>query len=219
MQIDIFSDPVCPWCYIGKKRMARALDQRPDVTAQIRWRAFQLNPDMPPEGMDRQTYLSVKFGGAERAAEIYGHIDRVGKQAGIEFKFDRIPRAPNTLQAHRLIRFAARLQNGCSDAVVDGLFRAYFLEGRDIGHRDELLAIAEAAGLDRDAVSAYLDSDEDSGEIQAEDTFARRIGIGGVPCFIIGGKYALSGAQEPEAFLPIFDTVLQEERETQASTV
>jgi len=208
--IDVFSDPICPWCFIGKKRLDEALARRPDIPVTVRWRAFQLNPDMPRDGMDRQSYLSAKFGGAARAADVYGQIQQVGSRIGIEFQFDRIPRTPSTLKAHRLIRLAQRPEYDCAKDLIPALFHAYFLQGRDIGDTDVLLEIAETIGLDRTAVRHYLVSHEDEEEVQAEDVFARRLGIGGVPCFIIDGKYALSGAQEPEAFLPLLDMAIQE---------
>lgn len=213
MQIDIFSDPICPWCFIGKKRLEAARALRPGVGLQIRWRAFQLNPDMPPEGMDRQTYLSVKFGGADRAQELYGHIKDVGDQVGIPFKFDSITRTPSTMPAHRLIRHAQRPGVGKAEPLIDALFNAYFLDARDIGDIDVLVEIAEGVGLDGDDVRKLLEGDDYADEIRAEDSFARRIGIGGVPCFIVDGKYALSGAQEPESFLPLFDMADQESLE------
>jgi len=210
MNIDIFSDPICPWCYIGKKRLGEALARRPDMPVAVRWRAFQLNPDMPADGLDRQSYLQAKFGGAERASQIYDRIARVGREAGIEFRFDLIERTPNTIPAHRLIRYAQRPDIGQGDAVTDMLFRAYFLEGRSIGDAAALIDLGVEAGLEREPLAAYFETDEDVDEIQAEDMFARRSGIGGVPCFIVNGKYALSGAQEPESFLPLFDMAGQD---------
>ncbi|MEQ8441649.1 MAG: DsbA family oxidoreductase [Alphaproteobacteria bacterium] len=208
--IDVFSDPICPWCFIGKKRLEDALAARPDVPVSIRWRTFQLNPDMPTEGMDRQSYLSAKFGGPDRAADVYGHIRQVGQQVGIDFQFDAIPRTPSTLAAHRLIRFAQREYPSLADALVQSMFKAYFLDGQDIGEVSTLLAIADSVGMDRGPTETYLQGTEDLDEVKAEDSFARRLGIGGVPCFIIEGKYALSGAQEPEAFLPVLDMAVQE---------
>lgn len=190
--------------------MDEALALRPDMPVKIRWRAFQLNPDMPREGMDRQDYLSAKFGGKDRAEEVYGHIRQVGTQAGIDFQFEQIPRTPSTMKAHRLIRFAQGTDGPESDKLVPLLFEAYFLEGRDIGEDSVLLDLAERAGLDPERSKAYLDSGDDEDEVQAEDVFARRLGIGGVPCFIINGKYALSGAQEAEAFLPLLDMAEKE---------
>jgi predicted DsbA family dithiol-disulfide isomerase len=160
--------------------------------------------------MDRKAYLTAKFGGADRALEIYGHIRAVGEQVGIPFRFEDIPRTPSTLNAHRLIRYAQQSGTSGADALVPLLFEAYFLQGRDLGDLDVLVDIAAEAGLDAMATRAYLESGADTDEIQAEDVFARRLGIGGVPCFIIDGKYALSGAQEPEAFLPLLDMAMQE---------
>ena len=210
MIVDIFSDPICPWCFIGKKRLAQALDLRPDAPVTVRWRAFQLNPDMPPAGMDRQAYLSAKFGGADRAGQIYDRIRQVGETVGIDFAFDKITQTPNTVQAHRLIRFAQRPGIDKADLVTDLLFDAYFLNGERIGSIEDLMVIGERAGIDREALAAYFETDEDADEILAEDSHARRLGIGGVPCFIVDGKYALSGAQEAESFLPLFDMAQQE---------
>ncbi len=219
VQIDVFSDPICPWCYIGKKRMDEALSMRPEVDIEIRWRAFQLNPDMPTDGMDRQAYLSAKFGGEERASQVYRQIEQVGRDTDIEFKFDAIPRTPNTVDAHRLIRRAQEVSTGHGERVVTGLFEAYFLEGRDIGDRAVQLEIAEAAGMEPERTAIYLDTDADRRDVLSEDVFGRRLGINGVPCFIVGGKYALSGAQEPEAFLPLIDMALEEARKAASDPV
>jgi predicted DsbA family dithiol-disulfide isomerase len=203
MHIDIVSDVICPWCFIGKRRLEKALARRPDVAADFTWRPFQLNPDMPAEGMPRQDYLAAKFGGAQHAGRIYGAIAEAGASVGIAFAFDRIRRTPNTRNAHRLIRHAER--HGRADALVDGLFRAYFTEGRDLGDRATLAEIANEAGLDREEAAGFLDTDTDLAEMLAEDRGARRLGINAVPCFIVENQYAISGAQEPEFFLPIFD--------------
>lgn len=209
MQLDIFSDPICPWCFIGKRRLEAALEARPDAKPLIRWRTFQLNPDMPPAGMDRQTYLNVKFGGADRAGQIYGNIASVGRTVGIDFQFDQIQVTPNTINAHRLIRMAQATQPDACFELVEHMFRAYFLEGRDIGDLATLTEIAEAAGLNGEEVSDFLDGGRELQEARQDDSMARRLGIGGVPCFIFEGQYALSGAQEPEAFFPLFDLALQ----------
>lgn len=211
MRIDIFSDVICPWCFIGKKRLEKALELRPLPDLQIHWRAFQLNPGMPEEGMDRQAYLAAKFGGPESAQRIYDTVGAAGRRSGVAFAFDKITRTPNTVAAHRLVRFAERF--GRQDAMVEGLFQSYFLEGRNLSDKDSLAEIAAGAGLDRAAVRGYLDSDEDTETVLAEDAYARKLGIGGVPCFIVDGRYALSGAQEPEAFLPVFDLVGTEKAE------
>lgn len=205
MRIDIFSDVICPWCFIGKKRLEKALTLRPVPDLQIHWRAFQLNPGMPAEGMDRQAYLAAKFGGPESAQRIYDTVGAAGRRSGVAFAFDKITRTPNTVAAHRLVRFAERF--GRQDAMVDALFQAYFLQGRNLSDQESLADIAAAAGVDRAAARAFLDGDEETETVLAEDAYARKLGIGGVPCFIVDGRYALSGAQEPEAFLPVFDLV------------
>lgn len=204
MLIEIFSDTICPWCFIGKRRLERALALRPGLEPEIHWRAFQLNPWMPREGMERAEYLQTKFGSPD-AGGIYDNIRRVGIGEDIAFRFDLIRRTPNTLASHRLIRYAAELD--AQDATVEALFHAYFLGGRDIGDPDVLATVAAEAGLDRHAASAYLLSDRDADAVIAEDARARRMGIQGVPCFIFDKRYAVSGAQEPEYFLPLFDLV------------
>ncbi len=209
MIIDIVSDVVCPWCFIGKRRLERALAVRGRDDVQIVWRAFQLNPDMPREGMDRAHYLAAKFGSAAQARRIYDEIAETGAAEGIAFAFSRIARTPNTLDAHRLIRLAAA--EGRQDAVVEALFRAYFLDGIDIGAREALIAIAERAGIAREIAETYLASQDALDAVRREDLGARRLGITGVPCFIVNGRYAISGAQAPEIFLRVFETVEQTE--------
>lgn len=201
MIIDIVSDPVCPWCYIGKRRLERALVQAPQPDLKIGWRPFQLNPDIPPEGMDRRDYLRVKFGD-QAGGKAYERIVQIGRDEGIPFDFKRIRRQPNTILAHRFIRWAARKER--QDEIVEAVFRAYFTEGADIGRPETLVPLAEAVGLDGGEARSFLEGDEDRATIVAEDEFARQIGIQGVPCFIIDRKFALSGAQEPEAFIEVF---------------
>ena len=213
MKIDIISDTICPWCFIGKRRLERALAQRPQERVEIAWRPFQLNPDMPREGMDRQSYLATKFGGADRAKRQYGRIEEAGESEGIGFRFDLIGRTPNTVNSHRLVHFARG--RGRQDEVVEGLFRAYFLEGRDVGDLDVLTGIAEAAGLPAAETRAFLAGDEQRDEILAADVHVRLLGVTGVPCFIIEDKYAVSGAQSPEVFFQIFDLVREENAESQ----
>jgi predicted DsbA family dithiol-disulfide isomerase len=179
----------------------------PQPDLQIGWRPFQLNPDMPPEGMDRKDYLRLKFGDSD-GGNRYQAVEEAGRGEGIPFAFDRIKRTPNTIMAHRLIRFAQR--EGHQDEAVETLFRAYFTEGANIGEIDTLVGLAEAMELDPAGVRAFLESDEEADTIRAEDKFARQIGIQGVPCFIIDRKYAVSGAQPPEAFLEIFEIVKKE---------
>lgn len=201
--IDIVSDAICPWCFIGKRRLEAALAAAgPEYEVMVGWRPFQLNPDMPRAGMDRQEYLAAKFGGEARARGIYDRVRAVGDEVGIPFAFDRIPRTPNTIDAHRLIDRAGKL--GRQDEVVEALFKAYFLDGRDIGALDTLASVAAEAGLDAADIRAYLAGEDDRARIAEEDAMARRIGIQGVPCFILNRKYAISGAQEPAVFLDAF---------------
>ncbi len=207
MNIDISSDVICPWCFIGKRRLERALAARPGLDARIIWRAFQLNPDMPPEGMERHSYLAAKFGSAEGAERIYENIAAAGAGEDIAFAFDRIKRTPNTISAHRLIRYAG--ENESQDAVVELLFRRYFEQGVDIGDDQCLVETAADAGLDADAVRTYLASDRDLDAVRLEDLEARRSGVSGVPCFIIDRRYAISGAQAPQVFLRVFDTAAE----------
>lgn len=202
MRIDIISDTICPWCFIGKRRLERALALRPDLEPEIAWHPFQLNPDMPPEGLDRDLYLSLKFGGAARAADLYRLVGEAGAAEEIDFNFAAIKRTPNTLASHRLVHFAGR--QGVQDAVVENLFQAYFLDGRDIGRMRVLVEIAAESELEAGAVRRYLDSDQDLHLVRAEDVRARQIGVTGVPCFIVDGRYAISGAQEPRVFLQVF---------------
>lgn len=201
MRIDIVSDIICPWCYIGKRRFERALACGP-APVEISWRPFQLNPEMPHDGMERSAYLALKFGGAERADDLYAPIREAGDAEGIAFAFERIRRTPNTLLSHRLIRHAG--DYGRQDAVVEGLFAAYFVDGRDVGAIGELAAIAAAAGLDRASTASYLASDTDLEAVAAEDARARRMGIQGVPCFIIERRIMVSGAQSPDVFQRAF---------------
>ena len=209
MHIDIFSDTICPWCFIGKRRLERALAERPQAGLTLRWRAFQLNPDMPAEGMDRDRYLELKFGGAANAEAVYAQVRAAGESEDIAFAFDRMKRTPNTVRSHRLIRFAAGHDR--QDAVVQALFDAYFLRGEDIGDQAVLTAAAEAAGLDPTAARAFLEGGAEAEAVQAEDAMARQAGINGVPCFVFNGQHALAGAHPPEVLFQLFDLVKQED--------
>ncbi len=214
MQIEIYSDTICPWCYIGKRRLERALSERPQENLEVRWCAFQLNPEMPPEGMDRRQYLELKFGGPDNAKQIYDRVREAGRSEDIDFAFEAIRRTPNTVASHRLIRFAA--DRGLADAVVTRLFQAYFLEGADIGDDEALTAIGADCGLEAAEVRAFLASDLDVENVRAEDARARQIGIQGVPTFILNNKYVLSGAHPPEVLFQLFDLAKQEDAERQA---
>jgi predicted DsbA family dithiol-disulfide isomerase len=171
-------------------------------TVNVRWKPFQLNPGMPKEGMDRREYREKKFGSAARVEEMDRRMLAVGKEEGIPFALDKIRKSPNTFDAHRLTWLAG--QEGVQEAVVDGLFRAFFTEGRDIGDRSVLTEIGAHAGLDRDAVAAFLDSDAGAQEVRDEEQQGREIGVDAVPTFIIGGKFLVSGAQNPEVFVEAF---------------
>ncbi len=203
MRIDIVADVTCPWCFIGKRRLERALAMRPHLPVALVWRPFQLNPELPPGGISRELYLQLKFGGGRAAARTHAALAAAGAREGIAFAFDRIRRTPNTVNAHQLIRLAATA--GCVEAVVEALYRGYFIDGVDISDHDALLAIAAAAGLDRDAVATALVDNVAVADVLAEEYRARRIGIEAVPCFIVEGDFALAGAQEAEMFLPLFD--------------
>ena len=208
MQVDVIIDTICPWCYIGQTRFMRALAARPDIDVALSWRPFQLNPRMPPEGREHQSHMAAKLGGSHRAQRQYRSLERSGRQEGIEFRFDNIERTPNTLDSHRLLAYAIRF--GIGDQMVDRLFGAYFVEGRDIGDLQTLVSLGTELGLDGPGVAAYLSSDEDRTRILAEDEHARQMGVTGVPCYIIAGRYAVSGAQSPEVFLQVLDLARQD---------
>ncbi len=203
MQIDIYSDTICPWCYVGKRRLERAQAMAIGPAVTFRWRAFQLNPDMPQAGMDRQRYLEAKFGGQQNAQRVYDAVRQAGEAEGIAFAFEAIERTPNTIQSHRLVRFAE--EHGLSDALVEVLFRFYFLEGKDVGDDAVLAEAGAAVGLQRDQVQAFLAADGLRDEVEAEDANARNAGIQGVPCFVVNGKYALAGAHPPEVLGRLFE--------------
>jgi|SRR6185312_3672809 predicted DsbA family dithiol-disulfide isomerase len=205
MQIDIVSDTVCPWCFIGKRRLERALALRPDMEFDIRWRAYRLDPTIPPEGVDRKQYMQAKFGNNPNRQAMQDALKQAGDGEGIAFAFDKIARSPNTIDSHRLIRWAASA--GVQNEVVERLFEAYFEEGRDIGNADVLVEIASDAGMDSATVADLLEQGADREIIENEDAMAHRLGITGVPTFIFQNKYLVSGAVDPEALLEIIDKV------------
>ena len=196
IKLDILSDPICPWCYIGKTWLDRALERHPDHPFAIEWHPFQLNPDMPAGGLDRRTYLEAKFGGKQKAAAVYAKIAEAAEAAGLAIDWGRIARTPNTLDAHRLIHWAGI--EGRQTAVVSALFRAYFIEGRDIGEAGVLADIAARAGLDAEMIRALLQGEADRDEIAARDAHARDRGVTGVPTFVVANQYVLTGAQPTE---------------------
>jgi predicted DsbA family dithiol-disulfide isomerase len=199
LTIDVISDVICPWCFIGKRRLEKALGGRP---ATVRWHPFQLNPDMPREGIDRRTYRIRKFGSWERSLELDARVAAAGRGEGIAFNFDRMARTPNTLDAHRIIRLAG--VRGVQDAVVEALFTAYFTDGENLSDRATLLTIAVGAGLGQAEVDELLAGESGLDAVRAGEEEARRLGVSGVPFFVINGKVALPGAQPPELFRQAF---------------
>jgi hypothetical protein len=197
--IDIVSDVVCPWCYVGKKHIEKALTNMPDIDAVVRWHPFQLDPSIPAEGYDRKAYMAKKFGDGGQLKAAHERLEALGNSNGIAFQFDAISRSPNTLDAHRLIRWAD--EAGVQDAVVSSLFQSYFEEGLDIGDRSVLAFIAGKAGMDSDLVTARLETDMDVESVRAEIAEAGRIGVSGVPFFILAQKLAVSGAQPSEVLM------------------
>jgi len=210
MHVDIFADVICPWCLIGKRRLETALAQYPQPELTIRWRAFQLNPGMPADGMDRTAYLTAKFGGEANAREIYGNIRRVAEADGIEVNFEHIVRTPSTLASHRLLRLAGDEDGPLQGRLIDALFHAYFVDGRNVGDHDVLVEIADGLGMDADGVRTFLATDTYADVVEAEDVFARRAGINGVPAYVFNGKHMLAGAQPPEVLIQVFDLARQD---------
>ena len=205
--IDIVSDTVCPWCFIGKRRLEKAMAARPGFDYQVSWRPFQLNPDMPEDGMARDQYLAMKFGGTQRAQQIYQNVSEAGELEGLKFRFDKILRQPNSLASHKLIRWSG--SSGKQDAVVELLFQRYFVDGADIGDSEILLQVADAADMDAGLVRDLFDKGSDDELVLQEESVARRMGIAGVPCFIVAQKYAISGAQDPSVLINVFDLVVR----------
>ncbi len=200
--LDIVSDPICPWCYIGKSKFDAARAEFPDIPLDVTWRIFQLNPDMPAEGIDRTAYLEGKFGGPDGARQVYGRIEAAVVEAGLPVDFTKVKRTPNTLDAHRLIRWAR--STGAQDAVVDAIFAAYFVNGVDIGDREALIEIGVAKGMEEDLLRRLYAEDADGAQLRNEDALSRQMGVTGVPCFILNETYALVGAQETATWRNVF---------------
>ena len=209
MEIDIIFDTVCPWCYIGKRRLEMALSMRPQIRVKPNWRPFLLNPEMPPEGIDRTAYLVKKFGSESRTNRIYGTIGEAGQSVEIDFAFERIGKTPNSVDSHRLVRFAHERE--LADEVVEALFVEFFINGRDIGDLRVLTEIGAANGLDAQEVEAFLNTDADVGAIHDENVRAHRLGINGVPSFAFNEKFVISGAQEPQVLACMLDAALAKE--------
>ncbi|WP_293444510.1 DsbA family oxidoreductase [Planktotalea sp.] len=205
VKLDIISDPICPWCYIGKTLLDRALEAEPEHPFEIEWHPFQLNPDMPLEGMDRRAYLEGKFGGKEQAVKVYGQIDQHARDVGLELDLGAIKRTPNTLNAHRLIHWAGIEQR--QSMVMSALFRAYFKEGRDIGEVEVLADLADTCGMDAALVQRLLATDEDLEGIREKDAGFRKMGVNSVPTFIIAGQHAVPGAQSVEVWRSVITDI------------
>jgi predicted DsbA family dithiol-disulfide isomerase len=209
--IEIVHDLVCPWCFLGVRRLMRTLRRRPDILYELTWRPFLLNPDMPRGGMARPDYVVRKFGGEDRARRLYASISEIGRSEGVQFRFDRIRRTPSSVDGHRLVRYAARF--GRADAMVEALFSAHFTDGRDVGDHATLLAAGHACGLDPGAVQRFLTGDDELDAVHADSLRAHRLGINGVPCFVIAGRHAIAGAQEPEVIERLLDVAAVEAEE------
>jgi predicted DsbA family dithiol-disulfide isomerase len=203
LEVGLIADLACPWCYLGLVRLDRARALRPHLAVRLRWWPFFLNPQLPPEGIDRQTYLRAKFGGDAAAKGVYERIVASGRADGVAFAFERMTRTPNTLLAHRLILLAA--EQGRADAAIRGLFEALFVEGRDIGDPGELAEIGAAAGLDRSEVAAFLAGDRLRSQVVASHRQAERLGVRGVPVFVFDDEQVISGAQPPEVLVRLLE--------------
>lgn len=203
IRLDIFSDPICPWCYIGKANLDRAMEAHPDHPFEIEWHPFQLNPDMPAGGADRRAYLEEKFGGKQNAVAIFARVSDAAKTAGVTINFETMTRVPNTLDAHRLIHWAGL--EGRQTGMVSALFRAYFRDGKDIGDKATLAALAGDAGLDAALAARLLATEADRADIAARDAHARQRGVNAVPTFVIANQYVLSGAQPVDLWGKVID--------------
>ena len=213
VKLDILSDPICPWCYIGKANLERALEAEADHPFIVEWHPFQLNPEMPVGGMDRRAYLENKFGGKDRAIQAYLPVVEHAKKAGLDINLEAIARTPNTLDAHRLIHWAGI--EGRQIPVVAALFSAYFKQGRDIGDHDVLADIADLAGMDAALVRRLLKTDEDTQNIRDRDAHVRNMGVNSVPTFIVASQHAVPGAQSTELWRKVIGE-LREQRDTSA---
>lgn len=196
--VDVVSDVVCPWCFMGQKRLDKAVASLADIDVEVRWRPFQLDPTIPPDGKERRAYMLAKFGSEERIREIHARIEPLGAAEGIAFDFGAIKVSPNTLDAHRVIRWSATAGNDVQNLLVRDLFSLYFEQGKNIGDRSILIDAAIRAGMDPSVVESLLPTDADVEAVQGEIAMASRMGITGVPCFLLEQKYAVMGAQDVE---------------------
>jgi len=207
VRIDVFFDTTCPWCFIGKRRLEKALRTRPLVTADIHWRPFLLNPDIPIGGLPRRKYLEDKFGSTHRVERVFGAIAKAGAKDGLNFDFNALTTTPNTLHSHRMIRYAATM--GLAQEAVEAIFQAYFVEFRNIGSIEELVRIGESLGLETACLQGHLNSQVDVTPVFGENATAQRIGITGVPCFVFDEQSAIAGAQDTDIFLRLIDLSLE----------
>ncbi len=205
MKIDVYADVVCPWCYVGEKRLARALEDRPDLDVAVSWRPFQLRPQMPTGGLPWQEFALEKFGGEQNMRRAFAHVEAAGTPDGARFDFDRVASAPNTVDAHRLILHAA--ERGREREMVDALFRGYFAAGRDLNDADHLATMAEEAGLDAEETRRFLAGDSGVEAVWESQRAAAAIGVTSVPFYVIDGRYAVSGGQPAEVWLKTFEAV------------
>ena len=208
LQIEVVFDLVCPWCFLGTRRLRRTLRARPDLAADLIWRPFLLNPDIAPGGVPRQDYILRKFGGEDRARRLHATIAELGRAEGVTFQFDRIRRIPPSLDAHRVVRLAER--QGLATEAVEALFEGYFTEGLDLGDHAVLAAIAAGIGMDGAVVRRQLAGTQEAEAVHADNLRAHRLGINGVPCFVVQGQHAIAGAQEPEVLERLLDVALVE---------
>jgi predicted DsbA family dithiol-disulfide isomerase len=216
VKLDIISDPICPWCYIGKTHLDRALAEIPDHPFVIEWHPFQLNPDMPREGMDRRAYLEAKFGGKEGAVKAYAPVVEHAEKAGLNIDFAGMKRTPNTIDAHRLIHWAGI--EGKQGAMVDALFDAYFAQARDIGDHNVLVEIAESIGMQGDVTRQLLSGDSDAEDIRNRDAHSRKMGVSSVPTFIIANQHAVPGAQQPEMWKQVISEIIEQLQGTEGES-
>ncbi|NQV79135.1 MAG: DsbA family oxidoreductase [Alphaproteobacteria bacterium] len=214
MKIDIISDTICPWCFVGKRRLEAALAERPELDVEIVWHPYQLNPTTPKEGVNRKDYLREKFGSETYPDGMLGALGEAGQSTGIGFKFNEMNRVPNTINSHRVLHWAR--ESGCQDALAEILFRRYFIDNEDIGDPDTLVAAAQEAGLDPTVIRERLADDTDDELVRAEAQHASKMGITGVPTFIVDGRYAVQGAQTSDVFLQVFDKIAEELQATDA---
>ena len=203
MTVDVFADIACPWCYIGEANLAAALAARPHLGVERRWRPFQLQPGLPREGAPRDAFFERKFGGADAMSAAFDHVTRAGRSAGVTFRFDRLAGAPNTTDAHRLVLLAETY--GRTWETADALFEGYFADGRDLNDAQDVVAIAERAGLPGADARALLGDGRFEADVRRSQEVAARSGISGVPLYLFGSQFALSGAQPVEAFVQALD--------------